>query len=118
MITAKCHCGNVSLLVAKMPASVSNCNCSICRRLGALWAYYLADKVEVSFETEKTRVYIWGDKYLEFHHCGICGCCTHHTVTKKYVDEFKEQRVAINFRLLDADVLKDIPLREFKGSNL
>ena len=86
--------------------------------MGALWAYYVADEVELSFAKEKTAVYIWGYKYLEFHHCTICGCCTHYTVTKLYVDKYKEQRVAINFRLVDIDVLKDIPLREFEGSDL
>jgi len=43
MITGSCHCGAVHIAVAEAPASVKSCNCSICRRLGTLWAYYRPD---------------------------------------------------------------------------
>ena len=39
MIAGSCHCGAVKIAVAEAPATVTSCNCSICRRLGTLWAY-------------------------------------------------------------------------------
>ena len=38
MIEAACHCGAVRLSVPSAPDTVTECNCSICRRLGARWA--------------------------------------------------------------------------------
>ena len=40
MIDVACHCGAVRLTVPRAPVEVTECNCSICRRLGARWAYY------------------------------------------------------------------------------
>jgi hypothetical protein len=34
-----CHCGNVTWTLDTPPESVTACNCTICRRYGALWAY-------------------------------------------------------------------------------
>ena len=35
----ECHCGNLRLCASREPDDLTQCNCSICRRLGALWAY-------------------------------------------------------------------------------
>jgi hypothetical protein len=40
MLTASCHCGAVMVQVPRKPRSLTNCNCSMCRRYGVLWAYY------------------------------------------------------------------------------
>ncbi len=47
MLTATCHCGALGIQIPEAPAEVTNCNCSICRRLGTLWGYYKADTVQV-----------------------------------------------------------------------
>jgi hypothetical protein len=40
MIESSCHCGVVKLEIQSAREEVNDCNCSICRRYGALWAYY------------------------------------------------------------------------------
>lgn len=47
MIEASCHCGAVRILVAERPWVLTACNCSLCRRLGTLWAYYRPDEVAI-----------------------------------------------------------------------
>ena len=47
MIQASCHCGAVVLDIAEAPSEITECNCSICRRYGVLWAYYALERVEV-----------------------------------------------------------------------
>ena len=42
MIQAACHCGAAQLSVPSSPTEVSECNCSICRRIGARWALVTA----------------------------------------------------------------------------
>ena len=39
MIKAACHCGAVRFELEAPPAWVLDCNCTLCRRYGALWAY-------------------------------------------------------------------------------
>lgn len=74
MIEASCHCGAVRLEIAEPPVTVTDCNCSLCRRLGALWAYYTTDQVRV---IGPTVGYVQGDRTLKTHHCTTCGCTTH-----------------------------------------
>ncbi|NGM48586.1 hypothetical protein G5B46_03085 [Caulobacter sp. 602-2] len=40
MIRTSCHCGAVGFAIETAPTEVTQCNCSICRRYGVLWAYY------------------------------------------------------------------------------
>src|SRR6478609_5477786 len=48
MLSATCHCGAVTIEIPRPPETVTNRNCSICRRYGTLWAYYPADDVRVT----------------------------------------------------------------------
>jgi len=41
MHTGSCHCGAVQLEIPSAPDHLTNCNCSICWRYGALWAYFV-----------------------------------------------------------------------------
>jgi hypothetical protein len=74
MVQASCHCGAVQLTIADAPIEVTDCNCTICRRYGALWAYYTRDKIAIAGSTD---VYQRSEKGLEFHRCTRCGCITH-----------------------------------------
>lgn len=76
MVRAACHCTAVRFKV-KMPEWVLDCNCTICRRYGALWTYPQPDEVELIQGTDATDTYVWGDRELAFHRCKECGCVTH-----------------------------------------
>ena len=79
MMKAACHCGAVRFEVEAAPQWVLDCNCSLCRRYGALWAYPDAGQVNVLKMPDLgvTETYVWGDRDLAFHRCGTCGCVTH-----------------------------------------
>jgi hypothetical protein len=110
MIEASCHCGGVRLRVPAAPDTITDCNCSICRRLGTLWAYYQTADV-VFGPPDATAIYMWGDRTLEIHRCKACGCTTHW----QGVGEFAH-RVGINARLFDPEVLAALPIRRFDGA--
>ena len=38
-VEGACHCGAVRWLYRGMPESATACNCTVCSRYGALWAY-------------------------------------------------------------------------------
>lgn len=80
MIRAACHCTAVRLEIDHAPAFVLDCNCTLCRRYGALWAYYKPGEAAVVQGVEATEAYLWNGRGLAFHFCKTCGCMTHHSV--------------------------------------
>ena len=117
-----CHCGAVRIGVPGAPEWVASCNCSICRRTGALVAYYRPADVRVEGET---ATYITGDRFIRFHFCPNCACHTHWSANPQALagdlpEEVRAalaERTGINARLLDGfEMTKDGPM--FDGEPL
>ena len=113
MIRASCHWGAVVIEADRRPRSVTSCNCSICRRLGALWAYYTRTTARIVSGADSVSAYIWGDKMIAFHRCRTCGCCTHYEDAEKGADG----RFAINGRCFAPEDLAPIAVRHFDGAD-
>ncbi|HEY3145058.1 MAG TPA: GFA family protein [Dongiaceae bacterium] len=112
MIEASCHCGAVKLQIAEKPERLTSCNCSICRRVGGLWAYYHPSQVAFVSGQGTTVPYIQGERTLAMHHCPICGCVTHwESIKEEYAD-----RMGVNARLMKPDEIADVPVRRFDGA--
>ncbi|WP_447895752.1 GFA family protein [Vreelandella sp. GE22] len=111
-VKVTCHCGNVEITAAHFPEEIGQCNCSICRRYAALWAYYSPNLVTINCRHSKTVFYSWGDKEAEFHWCTTCGCTTHYQTTERC----DESIVAINMRLADEASVAEIPVRNINGA--
>ena len=94
---AACHCGDVVMRLSTQPSEIFECNCTICRKLGVLWAYYPCDDVVFEKGADSTDSYIWNKKWLEFHRCSRCGCPTHWIAT----DPNFRERMGVNARLID-----------------
>lgn len=111
MIPASCHCGAVRLEIDAAPAEVTECNCSICRRYGVLWAYYPPSQVRLVPAGAATDVYMWDDKSIAFHRCRTCGCVSHWAP----VDPGRD-RMGINARLLPLEVVARARVRHLDGA--
>ena len=112
MIEASCHCGAVRLEIETAPETVTDCNCSICRRYGVLWAYYAPKDVRVMPPSGVTAIYMWDDKSIEFHHCKVCGCVSHWAPVDKTRD-----RMGVNARLMAPEILATARLRHLDGAD-
>jgi hypothetical protein len=110
MIEASCHCGAVTLLIETAPETVTDCNCSICRRYGTLWAYYSPKQVRIS--GGRTKIYMWGDRGIEFHHCRNCGCVTHWAPADKSRD-----RMGVNTRMMAPEIRARARVRRLDGAD-
>ncbi len=110
-IDASCHCGAIHLAIGTRPETLTDCNCSICRRYGVLWAYYSPRQVRIVAPEGATDVYMWGERLIEFHRCKNCGCVTHWVA----VDE-NSDRMGVNARLMDADILRPLRVRKLDGA--
>jgi hypothetical protein len=110
MIEGSCHCGAVRWTASLMPESATACNCTVCRRYGALWAYdYEGEGIRVS---GPTRAYIRGEA-IEFHHCPECGCVAFWRARK--TDGAGRRRIAVNLRLTDPAAVAHLPIDHFDG---
>ena len=77
MIEGSCHCGNISFHISEQPAALVDCNCTLCRRIGALWGHISIAAATITADQDATITYIQGDRSLAVHSCRACGCTTH-----------------------------------------
>jgi hypothetical protein len=112
MIEAVCHCGATRLEVPYAPRRLTSCNCSICRRNGALMAYYKASAVRLKYRLRDVQKYSWGDRDLRFVRCRHCGCILHWEQAKgRWRD-----RMGVNARNFDPKVIAKTRVRRFDGA--
>ena len=113
MTELSCHCGAVRLRLPHRPQTLTSCNCSLCRRIGALWGYYQhRNEVRIHADAGATVAYIQGDRTLEMHHCAVCGCVTHWQGVPG-----KGDGVGVNFRLADPADIAGIRVRHLDGAD-
>jgi hypothetical protein len=112
-LTGSCHCGAVKLTLPSAPDRATSCNCSLCRRLGSVWAYYAWGSVQISGHPEHTQGYIQGDRTLSTVRCTTCGCVTHW----EPLDAQPGARHGVNLRNFDPQLLAATPVRRFDGAD-
>ncbi len=112
MIEVACHCGRTRLEVGRAPRRLTNCNCSVCRRYGALWAYYRPAEVKLCYRMRDVESYVWGDRHLRFVRCRTCGCVLHHAPYRKD----PRRKLGINMRLADPAVIAGVRVRRLDGA--
>ena len=110
MLEGSCHCGAVTWHMAFVPEGATACNCTVCRRYGALWAYDYQDRgIRVAGETQ---AYIRG-RSVEFHFCPKCGCVAYWRAQQ--AGEDGQRRIAVNLRLALPEAVAKIPIDHFDG---
>lgn len=114
MISATCHCQAVKVEVTEKPLSLTQCNCSICRRYGAMWAYFTVKSATINCGRDAIAVYSWNDHDIEFFHCKTCGCLTHY----ESMNKTGNYRVALNARMMDPQDIEGIEIRHFDGASM
>ncbi len=77
----KCHCEKVELEI-NLPEEgfkkLMRCNCSLCKRKGAVMSPVEKEKVKILKGQENLKVYQYHTKVAEHYFCSICGIYTHH----------------------------------------
>lgn len=67
-----CHCGDIAFTVEGDFTEGLDCNCSMCRRRGALLAFVPADAFELK-SGNSMAVYTFNTHKLQHHFCTTCG---------------------------------------------
>ena len=107
-----CHCGRVRYEAQSDLAQVVDCNCSICMKRGALWAFVKAPQFKLV--QGETTDYQFGQKKIHHLFCPSCGVGSF----SRGLAPNGEETFAINVHCLDGvDVtaLKPVP---FDGKSL
>ncbi len=110
-LSASCHCGAVTWSLAERPGKLVRCNCSLCRRVGALWAHAEQAGATFSYDPAKVVKYAYGDKTLTVVSCAVCGNTTHYEGLGEYAD-----RCAVNASMANPAELDGIPVKHFDGA--
>jgi hypothetical protein len=77
---ATCHCGAVELSLELPDGIVSprHCDCSMCRRKGAVVASVPLSGLKVVKGQDALRLYQFNTNTAKHYFCSICGIYTHH----------------------------------------
>ena len=113
--TGSCHCGAVSFSFSGPHLDHGlRCNCSICRRKGALMTpFTLApEALEVSAHDEALAIYEFGSRVAKHYFCRHCGIYTFHE-TMRQPGHFRA-----NIGCLDGIDSYSLPVEVFDGASL
>ena len=75
-----CHCGKVQfeVILRSSLEDPRRCNCSLCRRKGAIMADIDAADILIHAGQDVLTKYQWNTYIAEHWFCSVCGIYTHH----------------------------------------
>jgi hypothetical protein len=92
---------------------VTACNCTLCRRYGALWAYdYEGERINIH-GPRSAYARANKDPSLEILFCPTCGCVLCWRGLRVGADG--RRRIAVNVRLAEPGPVADLPIDHFDG---
>jgi len=77
---ASCHCGAVQFLLT-LPRGLEDprrCNCSMCRKRGAIAASVALDDLKITKGEDMLTLYQFNTMTAKHYFCSKCGIYTHH----------------------------------------
>jgi len=77
---ASCHCGAVEFELS-LPNGLDDprrCDCSMCRRRGAIVASVTLDGIKIIKGKDKLSLYQFNTMTAKHYFCSVCGIYTHH----------------------------------------
>jgi len=115
VVRGRCLCGAVGWRFSGPIPDATICNCSACRRYGALWAYdYDGERIHIDDPNGRLTGFVRGPRSpLSFNFCSACG----NVVSWRGLAAEAEGRVriAVNLRLADPAAVAEVPLLRFDG---
>ncbi|HEX2762714.1 MAG TPA: GFA family protein [Allosphingosinicella sp.] len=110
-----CHCGRLAYTVdEEPPARAMLCNCSICRRKGALHHFTTPDRFKRKASDEDIGVYTFNAHNIRHQFCKTCGCAPFAEGT----GPDGRAMVEINLRCAEGIDPGALEITEFDGASL
>jgi hypothetical protein len=106
-----CHCGQVVFEVEGELEQLTDCNCSICSRLGSLHWFVPREKLHLLTPEADLASYAFGEQTIQHRFCPTCGI---HPFGEG-VDPKGNRIAAINTRCLEEVDLSALPVNHYNG---
>ena len=106
-----CHCRRVTFEVRANLDYVIDCNCSLCRRRGALWHAVSDSNLRIRTGEADLVLYQFNTNTAKHYFCRHCGV---HPFIRPRLDP---SRWAVNVRCFEDVDLSSIEVRPFDGAN-
>jgi hypothetical protein len=112
--TGGCHCGEVRFEVTTDLGNVVSCNCSICQKRGALWAFVPPEQFALRAGGDDVKDYQFGKKTIHHFFCPQCGVGAFSRGRAPNGNEM----IAVNVRCLDDVDIAALKPAGFDGRSL
>ena len=106
-----CLCDGVRIHLSKRPDFIHECNCTLCSKTGARWAYFHPSEVLVEGRTSGFTRRDKSEPSAEVHFCPDCGSTTHFVLTEPAAAKFGNTLMGVNMWLADPRDMTGIELR-------
>jgi hypothetical protein len=108
--TGGCHCGRVRFqVIAPAHIDVSECNCSICNKVGFLHLIVPAERFKLLWGDDALTTYTFNTGVAKHLFCSICG------VKSFYVPRSHPDGISVNARCIDEGSIESMSVRPFDG---
>ena len=108
-----CHCGACRVRIPRVPESVVQCNCSLCRKTGWRGIYFRPDEVEITGEFDSYVRSDLNEVFLRTLRCRTCGIATHW----EPLGSPPHERMGVNANLFDVALLEGLPVQQVDGAS-
>ena len=109
--TGSCHCGRVRFELQAKLAYAMDCNCSLCRRKGALWHGASDTTLRIVAGEQELTLYQFGTLTAKHYSCRHCG------VSPFSRPRLDPRRWAVNLRCIEGLDLSSLEIRSFDGEH-
>lgn len=106
-----CHCGNVAFTVEGTIDGALACNCSMCRRKGALLWFVPRAQLQLTTPEDNAATYVFNRHVIKHRFCPHCGIHPYGEGT----DPTGNATAAINLRCIEDIDLDAIPVQHYDG---
>lgn len=114
MLLGHCHCEATHWSLDGDPGRITACNCTLCRRYGALWAYDYEDgRIHIHGATRGYARATRPDPSLEILFCPACACVLAWRGLRLEADG--RRRLAVNVRLAPPEAVAGLSIDHFDG---
>lgn len=111
MLNLSCLCGQIRVQTARQPDFIHECNCTLCSKSGAQWAYFHPYEVSVEGEAQGYSREDKDDPGARLQFCASCGVTTHFVLTANAAAKHGDVVMGVNMRLADESDLAGVELR-------
>lgn len=107
-----CHCGRVRFqIIAPKDPTVSECNCSICRKSGYLHLVVPKDRFKLLSGEDALATYSFNTHTAKHLFCSVCG------VKSFYVPRSHPDGFSVNARCIDSETIGELTVTQFDGAH-